>query len=55
MPDLKDSDGNTVISKKTKEALVWRKTFSKLPTNFIKPLVVSSRSAYIKIIKKLVA
>ena len=55
MPALKDSDGNIAVFMKAKEALVQRSAFSKLSISFIQTPVTSSRLAYTKITKAIVA
>ena len=54
-PALRDSDGNTAVSMKAKEALVRKSSFPKLLTNFIELLVISCGLAPTKIIEKVVA
>lgn len=55
MPPLKDSDRNTVVSIKAKEALVPRSAFPKSPTNLIESPAISYRLAHTKITKEVVA
>lgn len=55
MPALKDSDGNTAVSMRAKEALVRKSAFPKSPTNVIQPLRLSFGSAHTKITEELVA
>ncbi len=54
-PALKDSDGNTAVSMKAKEALVRRSAFPKPPINLIEPPVIPFRSAHTKITEEAVA
>ena len=54
-PALKNSDGNTAMYMKAKEALVLKLAFLKPPTNFVKPPVISSGVAHTKINKKMIS
>ncbi len=54
-PALKDSDGNTVVSIRAKEALVRKSAFPKPPTNVIKPLRLYFGSAHTKVTEEVVA
>ena len=40
MPALKDSDGNTAVSMRAKEALVQKSAFAKPPTITLQPLII---------------
>ena len=55
MPALRDSDGNTAVSIKAKEALVRKSAFLKPPTNLVELPVISLGLAYTKIIEEVVA
>ena len=54
-PALKDSDGNTAVSMKAKEALVRKSAFPKPPANFVEPPVISSGVAHTKINEEVIA
>ena len=53
-PVLKDSNGNTAVSMRAKEALVRRSAFPKPPTNLIESLVTALGFAHTKISEELV-
>ncbi len=55
MPALKDSDGNTIVSIKTKETLIKRSVFSKLSPNPSELLVSFYGLLYTKITIEVVA
>lgn len=54
MPALKDSDRNTAVSMKAKEALVRRSAFPQPPTDFVQIPVISSGLAHIKVTEEMV-
>ena len=54
-PILKNSNGNTAVFIKAKEALVRRSAFLKLLLSLVQPPVMSSGFAHTKIIEDLVA
>ena len=54
-PALKDSDGNTAVSMKAKEALVRKSAFPKPPINLFEPSVIPSGLAHTKITEEVVA
>ncbi len=54
-PALKDSDGNTAVFMKAKEALVRRSAFSKPPPNLVEPPVTPCGLAHANITEETVA
>ena len=55
MPALKDSDGNTAVSMKAKEALVRRSAFPTPPLNTVEPLVSPHGLLHRKITEEVIA